>query len=848
MSPSNHVGPQIQRSTKIRLIVSAVLLLLLALGFNALLSLNALEKLYVESIASQYSAIGKDLQRNIESALRFGKSIEKFVGIEKLLEETTNNLTKDYVEGSLLTNNTQSGTLPEISVSIAGTDGKLLYSTNDALVGTQLSDAVHLNYHEIQASDSQNIPSYVQYDHLYYTPLPIWDRNGEWIATAIIAFDEQQVKSLLDRVRNASIRLIIEILIGSVVVLVLLLNVVVTFDFEQQRLSKLRIALIMLLVIGAAQVLFSVLNTHAFGNYYLQINQKKAETLTSLLKEDIEFLLGKGIQINKLVKMDELMGEVIDASPEVQGIKIVDRNNMPLYMATDQGVTDFQNITEEEFPTAYRQLPFTLPRYTVRLELLKDGEIQGFISTHLSREKIWGRRIEIALDSATIFVVSMLFFSELLILAFSLLEKGLGPSDHITDVVNFRAIRPVAFLFFFGIDIFISFLPLYMATLTKASFFGLSQDMIMGLPISVQMLFTGIAFFLAGVWNDRRGWHEPFLFGLFVAGTGFFFAWWAAQALYFVVAMGVIGFGYGLSLMASQGFVIGHTDEQNQAQGLAQLYAGIYAGSICGAATGAMLAERLGYSQVFFIGGIILFFTLAYTVLSMRHLLKKPGGKVISGSSAVRMMKRGRIFRFLWHRNVWSLILFNTIPAAIALVGLLNYLSPIYLQRIGTSQSNIGRVLMIYGLCMIYIAPLIAKHTGSSPKKKRYVVVSGGLGSVAFLAFYLFGNITSGLMAVALAVLCMGLSDSFAASRNAYSLNLKVSRELGEGTALSIFYSMARIGQVVGPMLFGWLLMTVGINRGIAYVGMAYLGLTLLFLLTAKPEPRSRTSSSGTSA
>ena len=59
------------RSLKLRLILSAIILLMLALGFNALLSLNSLEKLYVASMASQYSAIGRDLQRNIEKSLKF---------------------------------------------------------------------------------------------------------------------------------------------------------------------------------------------------------------------------------------------------------------------------------------------------------------------------------------------------------------------------------------------------------------------------------------------------------------------------------------------------------------------------------------------------------------------------------------------------------------------------------------------------------------------------------------------------------------------------------------------------------------------------------------------------------
>ncbi|MFO7689038.1 MAG: hypothetical protein R6W83_00525, partial [Cryobacterium sp.] len=71
-------------------------------------------------------------------------------------------------------------------------------------------------------------------------------------------------------------------------------------------------------------------------------------------------------------------------------------------------------------------------------------------------------------------------------------------------VAHYGLIRPAAFLFLFGIDISVSFLPLHMGKLYQP-IFGLSRDVVLGLPISVEMFFVMIALYAAGAWIDRRG-------------------------------------------------------------------------------------------------------------------------------------------------------------------------------------------------------------------------------------------------------------------------------------------------------------------------------------------------------
>lgn len=55
-------------------------------------------------------------------------------------------------------------------------------------------------------------------------------------------------------------------------------------------------------------------------------------------------------------------------------------------------------------------------------------------------------------------------------------------------------------------------------------------------------------------------------------------------------------------------------------------------------------------------------------------------------------------------------------------------------------------------------------------------------------------------------------------------LELKESRALGEGTALGIFRSISRIGQVVGPVIFGWVLLSGDLTEVINYLGYSYIG------------------------
>lgn len=488
------------------------------------------------------------------------------------------------------------------------------------------------------------------------------------------------------------------------------------------------------------------------------------------------------------------------------------------------------NFTLKNFQqTSLKKIGWPLFIISITTQLLILGIfINDFINIIPANSLAEDKLIDLFVEITTTLVISTLLFFELFILLINLLNNAEVKNSFGAPIIDPSNIRPAAFLFLLGVDLSAAFVPLHMKSLYQP-LFGLPKDVVLGLPISSMFLCVSFTIVIAGIWLDRRGWHEPFLVGLFLTAGAMFYAWWAPDAVHFIFAMGLAGLGYGLALMASQGFVIVHTDEKTKARGLAYLIAGIYAGSICGTAIGAMLAERIGYRSVFLVSAITLLLTLGYTLMTMGGTIKKQTLNDKTGTQKITSSVTAlHYWNFLRNRHVLGLIFLSSLPSAIAVIGLLNYFGPVYLDRLGVSQSIIGSVLILYSICIVYLGPFISQYIDATDNKRLFVFIGCVLGGGAFLSFYFF----SGLTATIIAVLLLGVSSCFVlASQTTYALTLDVTKQLGQGRAIGIFRASSRIGQMLGPLLFGWLMVSTEINQGLTYFGIAYLVTAVLFML-----------------
>ena len=818
----------IKRSYTIKLTFAAVFLLILAQGFNALLITLSLEKLYVDSLTSSYQVLGKDLQRNLEKALRYGKNIEKFIGINELLVDTYSYMFRQLpgLEKKPDERTTAAFDIYRY-VSIAKPEGTILYSTNASMLGQKLPKKARIDF-EIDSSDNSKPSHFVKLKNSHLIELPLYDDKKSWVATIVISFGGDQVRELLEKAIHQNVRAGVLILAFGTAILMIVLHVLFAKFESDNRFQRRKISTAVFVVICLCQIIFSVFTTNAFRNYYLTINKQKSVTLNLLLKDDIEYYLSKGLEISKLKKLEIKLNEILAASPEISNICIFDEYLSPLYFTDITGGT---NYTKPDFEERVRNAKLgdqSENPYHISINIKHDGNLKGFVSANLSRNKIISELRKIILDSVTVVIISFLFTAELLIMLFLILESQTKNLSEKPYKLHYGMIRPAAFLLLLGIDASVSFVPLHTEQL-YTPVWGLSKDVVLGMPISMEMLFAGIAIMYTGIWLDRRGWQEPLVCGLFLAGFGNIYSWQATSVIHFIFSRGIVGFGYGLFWMASQGFVLANTSDQNKVRGLTLLFAGIYAGNICGSSAGALLAERVGYPKVFLIGSILVFIAGIYCLTFIKRVKRKPMHTVVKYTNGFNFKTT---LKFITNPNVLSLIILSSIPSSLAVIGFLHYFSPIYLNRIGATQSSIGRIFMLYGICLVLIAPRISKFIDATANKKKFIVIGGLAGSLGLIIFQVF----SGYAAAVATVILLGLSGSFDPSRNAYALKLKATHQLGVGKAMGILSMGGRLGQVIGPLAFGWCTLALGTRTAVTYLGVFYLVATALFLIIARSD------------
>jgi predicted MFS family arabinose efflux permease len=815
------------------------------MGFNLMFSWSALDQFYTGSSLARISLTGRDLQTRVGKLLPLhmevkdefssysysqrimgyggplGEDLEALHQIRTLSENTLKLLREQWTEApDPAEGEPREGANVGPRVCTAWAEGRLIFATGEAPVdegGTR----ERCDVSRPGGKDAKGEGAHFLKDGRLRLSLPIEDRRGATAAYVLMDFPEHLVSRHLETAKRGNlITAVLISLVGSVLLAILLRGSPDGND-SRQRTRKKRLSTIIFLVTASAQLGASGLNILAFTEFAWANLKAETDIMGQMLKTDLSLELEQ----HGLQRAYQIVDEAMARNPQFAQLRLLDPNRRLIHAASRDESKPLGYGWMEEVKNFSRSLLDLEILYQTTQEITPDGKLAGYLSIVSRPSYIYEKLLKVMADALTVTIISLLFLVELMVLFFQLLVKEASMPDK-AQSGRPEIMRPAAFLFVFGIDISVSFLPLHMKNLYEPMM-GLSKDFVLGLPISVEFICVGLAILAAGAWVDRRGWHEPFIMGLTLAGGGVIYSWLAPTCLHFIVSRAIAGAGYGLSLMASQGFVIHHSDRKCKAHGLAQLFAGIYAGSICGSATGAMLAERFGYGTVFAAGGFIILGTLLYTAFFMRRYMNKPLS-VPAVSTPRATGSRSSLLAFMLDRTVISLIFFSSLPAAIGVVGFLNYFSPIYLSSLGASQATIGRILMIYGISLIYLGPCISRYVDSSPDKRGYVFTGCLLGSMTFLAFYVF----QGMWAAVLAVLLLGLSSSFVlASQSAYVLQLPVTRDLGEGTAIGIFRSSSRIGQALGPMVFGAVMARGNINDGITFFGFMYLMTAILFML-----------------
>jgi predicted MFS family arabinose efflux permease len=752
---------------RLRIVLLSLVILVLSQGMTAALIVDAFEDAASESVAERFGAVQDYFVDGVEKLLRFGKPVEKLYGLDQIVARSLGE-----AEGL-------------DQVRLIHPDGRLLYGKGSPLPDTFLDRA--------EAGERVATDMYGE-RHLL---APVRGPTGAVVAVADAVYPRSLVQSEANALWN-TVRLVLAVVVpGAGLVLYLLM-------FFAVEAKRRRLALVLVfLVLALAQVGFVAAVGESFRDRYVDAAADQAATVARLARADIEPLLQRGLSLEAIPGLDTFLGGLLHDHRVLGAVSLLDADGDSVHTAERR---------QEQPPTVALAGPareIVVP--------FAGGEVRVL----LSRPHVAAKLRAIGLDALTMTVIAFLFMREL----FTLLRVTMDSRSRAGRLDTPMLARPAAFGFLFGWALPASFIPLRMEELYEP-IAGLSREVVLGLPISAEMLCALGTALLAGAWSDRKGWRQPFSAGIVLAVVGAIVSGRAETGLGFILARGLAGLGYGLAWMSIQSCVFG-AGAASKALAVAGMVAGIIAGHICGTAVGAMLAERFGYGFVFMASAAGMCIPLAFAWIAMRS--KQQG----EGACTIPQARLADLVRLVANPSYAAVLLLSIVPFSICQVGLLFYATPIHLKDMGLSQSTIGRVLMVYGLSVVLLGPMLGRLVDRFASKKVFIALGaivGGAGLLAPLS-------AEGLPPILLAVFLLGLSSSIGgAAQSVYALRLPVTQSVGAGRAMAIQRAADKLGQMAGPLAFGGLIASVGMNAGVALAGVGFALCGLVFFVLARRD------------
>lgn len=808
-------SPSAPRGPIFRLTLALALLLPVCMGIAGFLNLTALKRVDAEATLSEVQAVGGKWADRLQVSVRYGKPLEKFAGLDALLDDIR-------------------ADIPVVTRAavLDAAGGVLEMRGRGELPPAVRADSGGGRVHDVVADGTR------------WMLFPIREAGGRVIghlATALPA--GAQTAAVTETVQAMTLAAIAITLAG--VVLTVALGLALSRRGRRRgtlQLGWMRIAGIAVVVV--AQLAFAAYSIREFRGAVEAAASRQGDRLATSVAHDLDQLLDKGIDLRFMSRIEDNFARLVDAVPLIGGAELIDADGRRI---AGYGVTDAGSG-----PVVRRALARSVAADGTAIG--SNDRPAGYVAVTLSGSTIAASVRARVLDAITLALVSAMIVGEGLIFVFAAVR---GRSAAATAIADSRFARPMAFLFLLSWSLPLSFVPLAMRALSSTAGQPPS-DMLMAAPVSAEMFCALITALIAGPMADRRGWQVPVLTGFALCGLANLCSMLVMTVtndpLGFVAARALGGLGYGFAWMGIQSHLYATTRPERRGSATAALIAGIFVGQMCGTAIGAMLAEQLGYGNVFLMAAVFLLLPLIVAVVAItaarQQLSATAGGTdamaVVDDDTAtplpatpvirpatrpVAAAEGGGWRGLLGDRTFMLVLLCSVVPFSIAQVGLLNFAVPVYLSEQGINQSDIGRVLMVNGLAVIILGPLFGRLTDRMTDKRPFIVA----GAIAAAAALVVASLGGNLMALVAAVFLIGVSGSIAGgAQSAHGLQGEGVARAGIGRAVSMKRSADKFGQMLGPLIVGGLFAVVGTTAGLAATAGLMLVAGLIFLLLDK--------------
>ncbi len=388
-------------------------------------------------------------------------------------------------------------------------------------------------------------------------------------------------------------------------------------------------------------------------------------------------------------------------------------------------------------------------------------------------------------------------------------------------------IRAPLFVFILAEELTRPFLPGYIKGLL-VSVPGLAPEVVVGLPIALFMLIVALGQPFLGAYAQRVGNRHAMLVGASVAALGFLASAFAGSVLDLLLWRSMCALGYGLVFVAAQGHVLEHTTTANRARSFALFIGAIMVATVCGPSIGGILADNIGERWTLGVAAL-----LAIGSMGAIRLLPRQDPSVTAAQSEARPPKLREIVSLLVNKRFMTVTGLAAIPAKILLTGVCFYLVPLYVLSLGSTQSVIGRILMLYGVVMVVIMPIAASIAVN--RERMELLVGAGLLLSGIGTLLLMAGSHVGWIFAAVFLIGLGQSLSIAAQSALVREHCDVEvSTMGEHAVYGVYRLLERLGNALGPMLAALLLMAFGYRTGFVATGSVVALCGIAFIVATR--------------
>ena len=570
----------------------------------------------------------------------------------------------------------------------------------------------------------------------------------------------------------------------------ILLFVILFLLVKHEMKPKLLLRIIIPVVLAVN--LLIVLNVHfAIRDGYQSIANRMAEKLITKSADDINALIGKGVRYSDISDTEE----------------------------TFRRLTALEQIDSAGMAVAPEAGARSVP-------LMADSEGgQYYLLVRVSDDYVNGKVMSATLNVVVSSVTAIMIAYELLIFLMGILveekkdRRHRHEQDGKTDLEHVELVRGLSFFFATFRYMSVAFMAVVLAQIyIPVRIFGyeLPYEIVMSLPLSMQVLISMLTSFLSGLLIDRRGWKRITLFGVLVMSAGTLLSSFAKEPIPFILAQMVVGIGLGFAKMGIDVYAVTVASEHNMSIYTANSNAAIIVGFSCAASVGALLAGVFGYSGAYLvmtITGAAVFLLIYIYGMDAIQIRKEEGVQ--------KKQKIGFDPRF------FAYILFIVAPYSFIMM-FVDYFFPVFAVGKGVSMEIIGVVMLLYGMATAYIGTWICKKEGNkvSPAvllTTCLLVLAVTIGVFAFREY---------VVLAALIVLTIGVADGIMPSMQfEYLYHLPLSERIGFSRTLGIEGFFSSLIGAAAPVIFSVVMMVGGLY---IIAGVVLICAVLFYLINKK--------------